>query len=116
FGPARVPHVFRRHAESKRAMALRRFMIRGVTKVRRRKPIACLISACRRKTCRTRAGRIAQRGGGAPSQRLGGCAGGGRSRHPARRRRIEAERVPPPPRTAVSGHAPSARRARGSAG
>src|SRR5439155_16703701 len=26
--------------------------------------IACLISACRRKTCRTRAGRIAQRGGG----------------------------------------------------
>src|SRR5213082_2497776 len=34
FGPARVPHVFRRHAESKRAMALRRFMIRGVTKVR----------------------------------------------------------------------------------
>src|SRR5439155_7799272 len=27
-------------------------------------PIACWISACRRKTCRTRAGRIAQRGGG----------------------------------------------------
>src|SRR2546422_503131 len=31
---------------------------------------------------------------------------GGRSRHPARRRRIEAETAPPPPRTAVSGHAP----------
>src|SRR5437899_3129846 len=30
----RVPHVFRRHAESKQAMALRRFMFRGVTKVR----------------------------------------------------------------------------------
>src|SRR5438034_630465 len=33
--------------------------------------------------------------------------GGGRWRHPARRRRIEAETAPPPPRTAVSGHAPS---------
>jgi len=33
FGPARVPHLFRRHAESKEAMALRRFMFRGVTKV-----------------------------------------------------------------------------------
>src|SRR5206468_10826926 len=44
-------------------------------KVRRRKPIACLIAACRRKTCRTRAGRIAQRGGGgavaAPMRRRG---------------------------------------------
>jgi len=29
-----VPHVFRRHAASKQAMALRRFMFRGVTKVR----------------------------------------------------------------------------------
>src|SRR5439155_6053210 len=28
------------------------------------------------------------------------------SRHPARRRRSEAETAPPPPRTAVSGHAP----------
>jgi len=28
-----VPHVFRRPAESKQAMALRRFMFRGVTKV-----------------------------------------------------------------------------------
>src|SRR5207247_2254069 len=76
-------------------------------KVRRRKPIARLTSACRRKTCRTRAGRIAQRGGGgavgAPMRRR---AGGGRWRHPARRRRIEAETAPPPPRTAVSGHAP----------
>src|SRR5207245_1538470 len=36
-------------------------------------------------------------------------AGGGRWRHPARRRRIEAETAPPPPRTAVSGHAPSVR-------
>src|SRR5438477_364046 len=32
---------------------------------------------------------------------------GGRWRHPARRRRIEAETAPPPPRTAVSGHTPS---------
>src|SRR5207244_12883187 len=38
---ARVPHVFRRHAESKRAMALRRFMIRGVTKVRDEWDLAC---------------------------------------------------------------------------
>jgi len=29
-----VPHVFRRHAESKQATALRRFMFRDVTKVR----------------------------------------------------------------------------------
>jgi len=29
-----VPHVFRRHAECKQAVALRRFMFRGVTKVR----------------------------------------------------------------------------------
>jgi len=29
-----VPHVFRRHAESKQAMGFRRFMFRGVTKVR----------------------------------------------------------------------------------
>src|SRR5436853_2314240 len=34
---------------------------------------------------------------------------GGRSRHPTRRRRIEAETAPPPPRTAVSGHAPRLR-------
>src|SRR5437660_3886851 len=43
--------------------------------MKRRKPIACLISACRRKTCRTRAGRIARRGGGgavaAPMRRRG---------------------------------------------
>src|SRR5439155_1169703 len=43
---------------------------------------------------------------GAPSDRLWGAASTGRSWHPARRRRIEAETVPPPPRTAVSGHAP----------
>src|SRR5207249_5158325 len=75
--------------------------------MKRRKPIAYWISACRRKTCRRRAGRMAQRGGGgavaAPMRRRGG----GRSRHPARRRRIEAETAPPPPRTAVSRHAPS---------
>jgi len=29
---ARVPHVFRRHAESKPAMGFRRFTFRGVTK------------------------------------------------------------------------------------
>src|SRR5206468_9326628 len=34
-------------------------------------------------------------------------ARGGRSRHPARRRRIEAETALPPPRTAVSGYAPT---------
>src|SRR5207245_7989306 len=43
--------------------------------MKRRKPIACWISACRRKTCRTRAGRIARRGGGgavaAPMRRRG---------------------------------------------
>src|SRR6266851_1814463 len=43
--------------------------------MKRRKPIACWISACRRKTCRTRAGQIAQRGGGgavaAPMRRRG---------------------------------------------
>src|SRR5437667_12785477 len=33
-------------------------------------------------------------------------AGRGRWSHAARRRRIEAETAPPPPRTAVSGHAP----------
>src|SRR5207302_6178319 len=52
--------------------------------------------------------RIAQRGGGgavgAPMEAPPAPAGP--SRHPARRRRIEAETVPPPPRTAVSGHAP----------
>src|SRR2546426_6660602 len=43
--------------------------------MKRRKPIARWISACRRKTCRTGAGRIAQRGGGgavaAPMRRRG---------------------------------------------
>ena len=34
FGLARVPHVVRRHAESKQAMGFRRFMFRAVTKVR----------------------------------------------------------------------------------
>ena len=34
YSAARVPHVFRRHAESKQAMGFRRFMFRGVTKVR----------------------------------------------------------------------------------
>src|SRR6266436_6069411 len=75
-------------------------------KMTRRKPIACLISACRRKTCRTRAGRIAQRGGGgavaAPMRRRG-------------RRPIEAPGSAAPNRSgdgapasphAVSGHAP----------
>src|SRR5947208_2674632 len=32
--PARVRRVFRRHAEIKRAMGVRRFIFRGVTKVR----------------------------------------------------------------------------------
>src|SRR5207244_12655114 len=32
--PARVRHVVRRHAESKQAMGFRRFIFRGVTKVR----------------------------------------------------------------------------------
>src|SRR5439155_1099966 len=32
FGLARVPHVVRRHAESKQAMGFRRFMFRGMTK------------------------------------------------------------------------------------
>src|SRR5204863_6365930 len=41
---------------------------------------------------------------------------GGRSKHPIHRRRIEAERVPPPPRTAVSGHAPRHATRRGSGG
>src|SRR5206468_10514562 len=45
-------------------------------------------------------------GAGAPREPRWGAAGGGRSKHPIHRRRIEAERVPPPPRTAVSGHAP----------
>src|SRR6266850_1682249 len=44
-------------------------------KMKRRKPIACLLSACLRTTCRTRAGQIAQRGGGgavaAPMRRRG---------------------------------------------
>jgi len=31
-----VPHVFRRHAESKQAMGFRDFMFRGVTKMRDR--------------------------------------------------------------------------------
>src|SRR5205823_3854895 len=34
FGPACVPHVCRRHAESKQAMGFRRVMFRGVTKAR----------------------------------------------------------------------------------
>jgi len=36
-----VPHVFRRHAESKQAMGFRRFMFRGVTKVRDDGDLAC---------------------------------------------------------------------------
>jgi len=36
-----VPHVFRRHAESKQAMGFRRFMFRGVTKVRDEGDLAC---------------------------------------------------------------------------
>jgi len=34
FGPARVPRVGRRHAESKQAMGFRRVMLRGGTTVR----------------------------------------------------------------------------------
>jgi len=33
FGLARVPHVFRRHAESKQAMGFRRCMLRGLALV-----------------------------------------------------------------------------------
>src|SRR5207249_6498492 len=75
-------------------------------KMKRRKPIACLISACLRTTCRTRAGQMAQRGGGgavaAPMRRRG-------------RRPIEAPGSAAPNRSgdgapasphAVSGHAP----------
>jgi len=43
-----VPHVFRRHAESKQAMGFRRFMFRGVTKVRDDGDLACAaLSLCR---------------------------------------------------------------------
>src|SRR2546425_845579 len=42
-------------------------------------------------------------GGGARSGRLWGAGGGGRGRPRAGGRRIEGERAPPPPRTAVSG-------------
>jgi len=36
-----VPPVFRRHAESKQAMGFRRFMFRGVTKVRDEWDLTC---------------------------------------------------------------------------
>jgi len=36
-----VPHVFRRHTESKQAIALRRFMFRRVTNVRDEWDLAC---------------------------------------------------------------------------
>jgi len=36
-----VPHVFHRHAESKPAMGFRRFMFRGVTKVRDEWDLTC---------------------------------------------------------------------------
>jgi len=36
-----VPHVFRRHAESKQAMGSRDFMVRGVTKLRDEWDLAC---------------------------------------------------------------------------
>ena len=91
--------------------------------MKRRKPIARWISACRRKTCRTRAGRIAQRGGGgavaAPMRRRGrrpieapGSAapnrsGDGAPASPHRRLGSRAyssggaATAPPPPRCAI---------------
>src|SRR5206468_474532 len=39
--PARVPHVFRRHAGSKQVMGFRRFMFHGVSMVRDEGDLAC---------------------------------------------------------------------------
>src|SRR5207249_1811908 len=46
--PARVRHVFRRHAEIKRAMGFRRFIFRGVTKVRDEWDLPCAALNLRR--------------------------------------------------------------------
>jgi len=47
-----VPYVFRRHTESKQAMALRRVMFRGVTKVCDEWDLAC--AACNLRRLRAR--------------------------------------------------------------
>jgi len=52
-----VPHVFRRHAESKQAIGFRRFMFRGVTKVRDECDLAC--AALNRRRLRARGGAAA---------------------------------------------------------
>src|SRR5207244_5841863 len=49
--PARVRHVFRRHAEIQQAMGFRRFIFRGVTKVRDEWDLPC--AALRRRTGRS---------------------------------------------------------------
>ncbi|TMB57118.1 MAG: hypothetical protein E6J60_05160 [Deltaproteobacteria bacterium] len=46
--PARVRHVFRRHAEIKQAMGFRRFIFRGVTKVRDEWDLPCAALNLRR--------------------------------------------------------------------
>jgi len=46
--PARVRHVFRRHAEITQAMGFRRFIFRGVTKVRDEWDLPCAALNLRR--------------------------------------------------------------------
>ena len=46
--PARVRHVFRRHAEIKQAMGFRPFIFRGVTKVRDEWDLPCAALNLRR--------------------------------------------------------------------
>src|SRR5205814_1512047 len=87
--------------------------------MKRRKPIACLLSACRRQTCGTRASRMAQRGGGgavgapmrrrarrpieAPHSAAPNRSGDGAPASPHRRLRVTLlvrvpeDRDPPPP-------------------
>ena len=48
YWPARVRHVFRRHAEIKQAMGFRRFIFRGVTKVRDEWDLPCAALNLRR--------------------------------------------------------------------
>jgi len=43
-----VPHVFRRHAESKQAMGFRRFMFRGATNFATNGTVACAALNLRR--------------------------------------------------------------------
>src|SRR5439155_19804542 len=106
------------------AMGFRRFIFRGVTKVRDEWDLPCAALNLRRAGARRRRGLArwpravnprsvtAQHGSGAPSERLRGAARVGRSRTRVRRRRIEAETVPPLPCTAVSGRVLDLRLAR----